>query len=136
MEKKTFQKGQRVSTFDEDDNMRVFGVVVEVFAQKIVVKWDDMPDNIEHFEGEYKDIRIEKQPPQMRLDEFISKALDANEKLVQQQSVEIKTLAREVLERGEILRDILSALDSDPNDGITAVLPEALVERIRKAVEK
>lgn len=72
----------------------------------------------------------------MDIGEVIGLALDANEKLVQQQSVEIKTLAREVSERGEILRDILSALDSDPNNGVIAVLPKELIERIRKAVEE
>lgn len=72
----------------------------------------------------------------MDISQIVGLTLDANEKLVQQQSGEIKTLAKEVLESGEILRDILSALDSDPNDGIVAVLPEALVKRIRKAVEE
>ncbi len=72
----------------------------------------------------------------MDISQIVGLTLDANERLVLQQSVEIKTLAREVLERGELLRDILKALDVDPNDGIVAVLPEALVKRIRKAVEE
>lgn len=72
----------------------------------------------------------------MDIGEVIGLALDANEKLVQQQSVEIKTLAREVSERGEILRDILKALDADPNDGEHIILPEVMVKRIRKAVEE
>lgn len=72
----------------------------------------------------------------MDISQIVGLALDANERLVLQQSVEIKTLAKEVSERGKILRDILKALDADPNDGEHIILPEVLVKRIRKAVEK
>lgn len=72
----------------------------------------------------------------MDISQIVGLTLDANERLVLQQSIEIKTLAREVSERGEILRDILKTLDADPNDGEHVVLPEVLVKRIRKAVEE
>jgi hypothetical protein len=57
MKKEDFYSGQRVKIFDKDENCNVYGHVVEIGQKAIYIKWNDIPEPVEHLENEFSQIK-------------------------------------------------------------------------------
>lgn len=53
-----FSKGLRVRMRDEEDLEWVFGVVDDFTSNSVLIKWEDLPDPVQHFEDEYYKIKL------------------------------------------------------------------------------
>lgn len=43
-----FTKGQRVKTYDPDDNRYCYGIVERIEGISVWIKWDDLNEPVEH----------------------------------------------------------------------------------------
>lgn len=48
-----FKTGERVQMFDEDEEKIVFGRVKSFSPETLVVKWDDLREEVTHLEDEF-----------------------------------------------------------------------------------
>lgn len=52
------QKGQRVSMVDDIDGILVYGSVVEQLPDSVIILWDDIDGNCQHFSDEWNGIAL------------------------------------------------------------------------------
>lgn len=53
-----FEMGQRVRTYDKEDQETVFGTVVDYTRDTVFIKWDDLNEPCEHERHEYAEIHL------------------------------------------------------------------------------
>lgn len=56
--KNKFEIDQKVWQYDPDDGEKVFGIVTDTTADKIMIKWDDLSQPTEHEKSEWSSIHI------------------------------------------------------------------------------
>lgn len=57
MKRSEFYVGQRVQQKDPDEECMAYGHVKEIKEKSIIIKWEDLNENTEHFDSEFDTIK-------------------------------------------------------------------------------